>query len=66
MEKVAVEVGYTEDELGNYQKWSCQECAGADIADIRVTDGKGNVIEVNSRAEEIGSAVTINGKRQEV
>ena len=55
--KVNINVGYTHTNLGSYKHWSRKNLVGADIL---ITDGKGNKIEVGAR--ENGTLITVNGK----
>jgi len=62
--KATVEVGYTKDTLDNYRYWERKYLSAADI---KATDGLGNLIELNIRecqvaGKETGFRLWVNGK----
>ena len=62
--KATVQAGYTKNTLENYHYWSRKNLSGADI---RATDGIGNLIEIGVRECQIagqptGFRIWINGK----
>ena len=58
-QKASIDVGYTKSDLEHYAWINKQGLQGADIT---AKDGKGNIIEVNIRAGDIGYRVRLNGK----
>jgi len=57
--KANVSVGYSQNGLNAYHTKDFTNLTGADI---KATDGLGNVIEVNVREEDIGYRISLNGK----
>ena len=62
--KATVQVGYTSNTLDNYRYWKRKYLSGADI---KATDGLGNLIELNIRecqvaGKKTGFRLWVNGK----